>query len=491
MAAPLAGKLAVVTGATRGLGRAMAARLLADGARVLGTGTAADGAGPSGTEYIGVDLTDAAATAAFCARLATLAPDILINNAGISMPEPIAELSEGALGRTHALNLAAPIRLCRAVVPAMRAKGGGRIVNVASIWGLVGRPGRGAYGSSKTGIDGFSTCLAAEVAAEGILVNCVAPGFFDTDMTRRLDAETVAALIEEVPLGRLGRPEELAALVAWLVGPENAFVTGQNIVIDGGYTRLKSVSGPAGPALDVPLEGRLAVVTGATRGLGRAIAERLRDAGARVVATGTKPDGVPPEGCEYLAVDFDDPAATERFCDRLAALGPQILINNAGIGAILSYTEWTAAAFERVQRINLIAPALACKAVLPRMVAAGWGRIVNVTSVWGLLGRDGRGAYAATKAGLDGLGACLAAEVARQGVLVNGVASGYIATDILRTIHGEDGMRRLRDTVPVKRLAGPADIAALVVWLAGPENGYMTAQNVVIDGGFSRLKPID
>ena len=236
------------------------------------------------------------------------------------------------------------------------------------------------------------------------------------------------------------------------------------------------------------LDGRLAVVTGGTRGLGWALAERLRDDGARVIATGTKPDGVVPEGCEYDAVDFTDAAATDDFCAGLATAAPQILINNAGIGVVLPHDKITVADFERIHRINLVAPTLTCGAVIPGMRAAGWGRIVNITSVWGLLGRDGRGPYAATKAGLDGLAACLAAEVAADDILINGVASGYIESDLLRDIHGAEGLRRLSETVPLKRLAKPSEIAAFAVWLAGPENTYITGQNLVIDGGFSRLK---
>jgi 3-oxoacyl-[acyl-carrier protein] reductase len=128
--------------------------------------------------------------------------------------------------------------LSRSVVPGMRERGWGRIVNVASIWSVVSRPGRGSYSASKFALDGLTAALAAEVAADGVLVNCVSPGFVDTELTRSvLGDEGIARLVAEVPAGRLAQPAEIAALVAWLAGPENTFVSAQNIVIDGGFSR--------------------------------------------------------------------------------------------------------------------------------------------------------------------------------------------------------------------------------------------------------------
>lgn len=236
---PLQGKTAVVTGATRGIGRAIAARLLADGARVLGTGTRSGSGVVAGCDYRGVDFTDAAATEGFAAELAGLAPDILINNAGINRIGPFADLALDDFRRVQQVNVTAPFRLCQAVVPQMRAKGWGRIVNICSIWGIISKALRGPYSASKFALDGLTAALAAEVAGDGVLANCVSPGFIDTELTRSvLTAEQIAALVAQVPVGRLGRPEEVAALVAWLAGPDNSFISGQNIAIDGGFTRV-------------------------------------------------------------------------------------------------------------------------------------------------------------------------------------------------------------------------------------------------------------
>ncbi len=239
MSGPLAGRVALVTGATRGIGHAIARRLVAEGAAVTTTGTRADGTSPEGCAYRAVDFTDQAATAAFADSLAAEPPDILVNNAGINVNASFAEIDPEDFARIQAINVTAPLLLCRAVTPGMRARGWGRIVNICSIWSKVARTGRGAYATSKFALDGMTAARAAEVAGDGVLVNAVSPGFIDTEMTRKtVSPEAIAELVAEVPIGRLGLPDEIAALVAWLAGPENTYVSGQNIAIDGGFTRV-------------------------------------------------------------------------------------------------------------------------------------------------------------------------------------------------------------------------------------------------------------
>ena len=238
MSAPLTGRRALVTGGTRGIGRAIAERLREAGAAVLVTGRQPAAEGLDGFEYRGLDFADASALAAFAEEARDWHPDVLVNNAGINTVSPFAEIEPAEFDRIQAVNVRAPMMLCRALTPGMREQGWGRIVNIASIWSVVSRPGRGSYSASKFGLDGLTAALAAEVAADGVLANCVSPGFVDTELTRSvLGEEGIARLVAEVPAGRLARPDEIAALVAWLAGPENTFVSAQNIVIDGGFSR--------------------------------------------------------------------------------------------------------------------------------------------------------------------------------------------------------------------------------------------------------------
>ena len=236
---PLAARKALVTGGTRGIGWDIATRLRDDGADVTVTGTGPDGAGPKGTHYHAVDFTAETAVDAFADELRGNAPDILVNNAGLNRNAPFAEIDLDDFDAIHRINLRAPIALMQAVLPSMRQNNWGRVINIGSIWSKLARPGRASYAASKFGLDGITAAAAAEVAADGVLVNMVSPGIIDTELTRRtVDPERLKALLADVPAGRLGQPQEVAAFVAWLAGPENTFISGQNIAIDGGFTRV-------------------------------------------------------------------------------------------------------------------------------------------------------------------------------------------------------------------------------------------------------------
>lgn len=162
---------------------------------------------------------------------------VLVNNAGINKIGHLAEYDSADFGRIQQINVWAPFMLCRAVVPGMRKKRFGRIVNITSIWGVVSKAGRSAYSASKFGLFGLSRALALEVAADNILVNCVAPGVVDTELTRGvLGEKAIAELLDRVPLGRMAQPDEIARYVRFLASEENTYMTGQNIIVDGGFT---------------------------------------------------------------------------------------------------------------------------------------------------------------------------------------------------------------------------------------------------------------
>jgi NAD(P)-dependent dehydrogenase (short-subunit alcohol dehydrogenase family) len=238
-AGALAGRRALVTGGTSGIGAAIAARLAVDGAEIVVTGTQPGREPPAGFSYHAVDFADDSATAAFAEVVASLDLDILVNNAGINKIAPFEKIDPDDFDRIQRVNVRAPFLLCRAALPAMRKRGWGRIVNVSSIWGVISKEYRGSYSASKFALDGLTAALSAEVAADGVLANCVSPGIIDTELTHAvLGEQGVAELAARVPAGRLGTPDEIAALVAWLVSPENTYLTGQNVVIDGGFSRI-------------------------------------------------------------------------------------------------------------------------------------------------------------------------------------------------------------------------------------------------------------
>lgn len=246
---PLCGKLAIVTGATRGIGRAIAEKLLADGAAVIGTGTKQNGDVPKGCRYRQLRLEDDMSVQAMCRIIKREAPHILINNAAISNPQAWDELDIDTFRRTHQVDLVAPMVLCAAALPGMKRRKWGRLIGITTLTGsFIGRKTWASLASAKAGFDALHRTLAAEGAAHGILVNCVAPGFTETEVLQELfKPEEIAAVAAMIPVRRLGKPQEIAALVAFLAGPKNSYITGQLIVIDGGYLAARDHEGRISP----------------------------------------------------------------------------------------------------------------------------------------------------------------------------------------------------------------------------------------------------
>jgi 3-oxoacyl-[acyl-carrier protein] reductase len=238
----LAGRTAFVTGSTRGIGRSIAETLHAAGARVAVLGRSAAAAEAVAAELgdrahgFGCDVTDAESVrAAIAACEATLGPiDILVNNAGVTRDNLLIRMSVEDWDAVLDANLKGAFLATQAVIKGMMKRRWGRIINVTSIVGITGNKGQANYAASKAGLIGFTKSVAKEYAARGVLVNCVAPGFIDTDMTAALPEPARIALLEAIPLGRLGSPADVAAAILFLASDLAAYVTGQTLIVDGG-----------------------------------------------------------------------------------------------------------------------------------------------------------------------------------------------------------------------------------------------------------------
>jgi 3-oxoacyl-[acyl-carrier protein] reductase len=232
----LDGKVALVTGASRGIGLAIAEQLLKDGARVIGTSTSE--AGAAKVPGIGkvLDVRDAAQCDRLVEEIAKEHGDIavLVNNAGITRDNLALRMKDADWDEVMETNLRAVFRLSRAVMRGMMKARWGRMVNITSVVGAAGNPGQANYAAAKAAVVGMTKSLARELGSRNITVNCVAPGFIDTDMTRALSDEQKKALLGQIPLGRLGTPQDVAAAVAYLVSPGGGYVTGAVLHVNGG-----------------------------------------------------------------------------------------------------------------------------------------------------------------------------------------------------------------------------------------------------------------
>jgi 3-oxoacyl-[acyl-carrier protein] reductase len=241
----LENEVALVTGASRGIGNAIAMAIAGAGARVIGTATTAEGAsaltmafashGYNGRGAV-LDVSNPASIEALMGDLDSAGemPTILVNNAAITRDTLLLRMKPEDWDQVIATNLTAVFRLSKACLRRMMKERRGRIINLTSIVGVTGNPGQANYAAAKAGVLGFTKSLAKEVASRGITVNAVAPGFIDTDMTRALNEEQRAALLQQIPAGRLGSPADIAATVLFLVSPAAGYITGETLHVNGG-----------------------------------------------------------------------------------------------------------------------------------------------------------------------------------------------------------------------------------------------------------------
>lgn len=498
-------RVVVVTGAARGIGLACARRFAAGGDRVvladrdMAACTAA--AAMLGAPHLPLhmDVADEASVDHAMAQISAQhgPPDVLVNNAGIvdRFARPILEVPDGDLDNLVAINLEGPFLVTRAAVRAMSAKpsaaGSRHIINISSGAALRALPGRASYSLTKAGLIGMTRSLATELAAAGIAVNAVLPGYTDTEILLSLEREgrfDRVAACAAIPMGRLGRSEDIAEAVYHV--SRSTYLAGSLLVVDGGVDAF----GGSGKASTMPMPhrtvraGDVACVTGGGSGMGAAIADRLAAAGFVVAVLDTHPY----QAGRHPAwqVDVADVDAVEAaMADIARRLGPvSVLINNAGIVEPMAPTAAQPLDdFKRTLAVNLKGVVHMSRAAARQMIAHGGGAIVNLSSIAATLGLPARNAYGASKAAVTMLTRSLACEWACHGIRVNAVAPGYIATPAIDALvnAGTRDPGAIMRRIPMGRLGQPAEIAEHVAFLVSDTAAYITGTTLMADGGYS------
>ena len=244
--------------------------------------------------------------------------------------------------------------------------------------------------------------------------------------------------------------------------------------------------------------GQTVLVTGATKGIGAAIASAFEEVGASLILTGTHQEQIDDlnrrnakqgkEHVRWLHANFSSAESTALFLETIEQISPvHVLINNAGTNRISSIDEVSTEDLDSLLSINLRAPLLLCKSISSAMKKMNYGRIVNIASIWSIISKPGRAAYSATKSGLAGMTKAVAIDLAPYDILVNTVSPGFTNTELTKTTLSAEEWERISRQVPVQRFAEPIEIAKTVLFLASNQNTYITAQNIVVDGGFTSV----
>jgi NAD(P)-dependent dehydrogenase (short-subunit alcohol dehydrogenase family) len=496
------GKVALVTGASLGIGFGVAETLAQAGARVAVVGRSQDRMNQtaarltaSGSVVIGVGANVADPDDVLRMVKATINQfgrlDFLINSAGTRSFSLVHETSLDEWNEILGVQLTGTFLCCQAAIDPL-LETSGRIVNMSSMFGFKGRPNGAAYATAKAGVVGLTKVLASELAPT-VTVNAIAPGAVETE---RLgpglsdeEKEPLRALrTKDIPLGRMGSPADVAAAVMYLLGPGGRLGHWPGASRERRRVDAMSLVLPKRPG------GVVALVTGAGSGIGRATAIHLSGTGIPVAALDIDGNGAD-ETVEMIrgragrAATYRGDVAAEADVTQLVAAieesqGPiGILVNVAGIQSPntrlreLSLDEW-----QRVIGINLTGTFLCCKAVLPGMLRMGWGRIVNTSSVLGLRGRPGTGAYATSKAALLGFTRSLALEVADKGITANAILPSMVDTNLVRRDSTEEQVRARGRELAIGRVAEADEIANAIAYLASDQATYVSGSELLISG---------
>ena len=507
-------RIVVVTGAAGGIGRALTEILAHDGDIVVAVDLPGTGvielARNLGGRHLGVEC-DVSRESDVLALFAKVDAefgrlDALVNNAAMGPTmTPTVETSVELFRKTLSVNLIGPFVMAREA--ARRMQPGGAIVNIASLAGVLGNPRRNAYSASKAGLISFTKSLACEWASRGIRVCAVAPGYVRTPMVAELERTgkaDIPAVRRRVPMGRMCRPDEIARAARFLASPQARYITGSVLAVDGGWISFNQ-PGDAHPAVDgTPVDElnrpepstapRVVVVTGGADGIGAAIAARFAAAGDTVVVADRNAAGAKARaeklGSPHLGFEVDvadEASVVALFKDVVSRLGKvDILVNNAAVSDTFTPAiEQKPEHIEQLLDINLTGAFVCAREALKAM--PGGGVVLNLGSINTFLPFAPRHAYGASKAGIDILTRCMAAELGPKGFRFATIAPGYIRTPGVASLEtsGRVDFKSVRRRIPMGDLGRPDDIADAAFFLASADASYINGSILYVDGGWT------
>jgi NAD(P)-dependent dehydrogenase (short-subunit alcohol dehydrogenase family) len=508
-------RVVIITGAAGGVGRALLEAFHRDGDIIaavdLPRTDVVDIAAALGDAHAGFHC-DVASEDAVVDLVAAIEGrfgriDVLVNNAALG-PTMAATVDTDASSFRKALNvnLRGPVVLAREAARRMTERGG-VIVNIASLAGVLGNPKRNAYAASKAGLISVTRSLACEWAKHGIRVVAVAPGYVRTPMVAELERSGKANLDlvrRRIPLGRMGRPEEIAAAARFLASPAAGYVTGAVLVVDGGWQSFNQPGDAHPPVTGIPnaeltrpepvSKERIVVVTGGANGIGAAIAQRFASVGDTVIVADKDGDRaaelVSALGTRHMAFALDVSSEQEVLA-LFAAIRQRfgrvdVLVNDAAVAdSFVPAFEQSAADFDKVLEVNVVGAFLCAREAI-KLMSSG-GVILNLGSINTFLPFAPRHAYGASKAAIDILTRCMAAELGPAGMRTATIAPGYIRTPGVSALQasGRLDSARIRRRVPLGRFGEPTEVADAAYFLASPEASYINGSILYVDGGWT------